>query len=208
MLEFIRFYSTRNTLRQNIILIDFENVQPESINALEDNCFKVIIFVGANQTKIPFEIAASIQRMGTNAEYVKILGNGKNALDFHIAFHIGQLTLQNPNAYFQIISKDSGFDPLIQYLKSKKILSARFSSIDDIPMIKTMKAKVPNDRVQLYIEKLKQPKVSKPRTSKTLFNSINSFFQKQLSEQEIQTIIKKMTEVKFISITDEKISYL
>lgn len=208
MLKFIGLYNTRNTLRQNIILIDFENVQPESINALEDNCFKVIIFVGANQTKIPFDIAASIQRMGTNAEYVKISGNGKNALDFHIAFHIGQLAQQNPNAYFQIISKDSGFDPLIQYLKSKKILSARLSNIDDIPIIKTIKAKLPKDRVQLYIEKLKEPKVSKPRTSKTLFNSINAFFQKQLTEQDIQTIINKMAEVKFISITDEKISYL
>ncbi len=195
-------------MRQNIILIDFENVQPESLSLLENNCFKVVIFVGANQTKIPFEIAASLQRMGENAEYIKIVGNGKNALDFHIAFHIGQLSEKNPTAYFQIISKDQGFDPLIQYLKSKKILAARLSSIDDIPMLKTNRAKLPNDRVQLYIEKLKEPKVSRPRTSKTLFNSINSFFQKQLSEQDIQILIKKMTEVKFISIKDEKISYL
>lgn len=195
-------------MRQNIILIDFENVQPESLSLLENDCFKVVIFVGANQTKIPFEIAASLQRMGENAEYVKIAGSGKNALDFHIAFHIGQLSEKNPTAYFQIISKDQGFDPLIQYLKSKKILSARLSSIDEIPMLKTNKAKLPNDRVQLYIEKLKEPNVSRPRTSKTLFNSINSFFQKQLSEQDIKIIINRMTEVKFINITNEKISYL
>lgn len=195
-------------MRQNIILIDFENVQPESLSLLENDCFKVVIFVGANQTKIPFEIAASLQRMGENAEYVKIAGSGKNALDFHITFHIGQLSEKNPTAYFQIISKDQGFDPLIQYLKSKKILSARLSSIDEIPMLKTNKAKLPNDRVQLYIEKLKEPNVSRPRTSKTLFNSINSFFQKQLSEQDIKIIINRMTEVKFINITNEKISYL
>jgi len=51
--------------------------------------------------------------MGERAEYVRISGNGSNALDFHIAFYIGQLAAHEPDAYFHIISKVTGFDPLI-----------------------------------------------------------------------------------------------
>jgi len=120
----------------NFVLIDFESVQPESLEALGRNQFRVIVFIGASQTKIPFEIASALQQMGNSAEYIKISGNGKNALDFHIAFAIGQLSVKDPTAYFHIISKDGGFDPLIQHLKSKKIPTARWSKIEDIPLLK------------------------------------------------------------------------
>lgn len=123
-------------LNTNIILIDFESVQPESLEALGHHQFKVMIFIGASQTKVPFEIATALQQMGSKAEYIKISGNGKNALDFHIAFAIGQLSIKDPTACFHIISKDGGFDPLIQHLKSKKISTARWSKIEDIPLLK------------------------------------------------------------------------
>lgn len=123
-------------MNTNFILIDFESVQPESLEALGRHKFKVIIFIGASQMKVPFEIASALQQMGSNAEYIKISGNGKNALDFHIAFAIGQLSIKDPTAYFHIISKDGGFDPLIQHLKSKKISTARWSKIEDIPLLK------------------------------------------------------------------------
>src|SRR5690606_41861527 len=63
--------------------------------------------------------------MGSRAEYVKIASNGSNALDFHIAFYIGQLATKEPESYFHIVSKDTGFDPLIQHLKGKKIQVSR-----------------------------------------------------------------------------------
>ena len=72
-------------MRTNYVFIDFENVQPESLGLLEHEHFKLFVFVGAGQTKLPFEIAASLQRLGPRAEYIKISGNGSNALDFHIA---------------------------------------------------------------------------------------------------------------------------
>ncbi len=98
-------------MRTNYVLIDFENVQPDSIGALDQDHFKVVVFVGANQTKLPFDVVAAIQRMGNRAEYIKISGNGSNALDFHIAFMIGRISVQEPDAVFHVISKDSGFDP-------------------------------------------------------------------------------------------------
>ncbi|MBM4163195.1 MAG: hypothetical protein FJ222_01945 [Lentisphaerae bacterium] len=194
-------------MRINYVLIDFENVQPESLTGLQQDHFKVMVFVGASQTKVPFEVAQAMQAMGNKAEYVKIAGNGSNALDFHIAFTIGQLASADPTAFFHIISKDTGFDPLIAYLKAKKIFAARETSIRDIPLIKTSTSKTPEDRLQIIVNKLRLSKANKPGTVKTLSSHINSHFQKQLSETEIAALISALFTAGYISIANNKITY-
>lgn len=166
-----------------------------------------MVFIGANQTKVAFESAAALQRMGSKAEYVKISGNGANALDFHIAFYIGQLATQDPTAYFHIISKDTGFDPLIQHLKSKKVFAARSKDIADIPLVKTANAMSPKEKLDAVIAKLQQIPASKPRTIKTLSSTINSLFQKQLSEEEIASLVSELQARTLITVANAKISY-
>jgi len=194
-------------LRTNIVLIDFESVQPVSLAVLEEEHFRVIVFVGAGQAKVPFEVAAALQRMGGKAEYVKISGNGRNALDFHIAFYIGQLAAQDPAAYFHVISKDGGFDPLVQHLKSKKIFCSRWPVIDDIPLVKAGSGKTAAERADFFIGKLNEPKVTRARAVKTLSNAIASFFNKQISDAEIADIIGAMQEKGVIDLADGKVSY-
>ena len=194
-------------MRTNIVLIDFESVQRESLTALERGPFKVMVFVGANQAKVPFDVATALQRMGPSASYVKISGNGKNALDFHIAFYIGQLAAQDPTAFYHIISKDGGFDPFIEHLKSRNIFCVRSARIEDIPLLKIDHKKSPDERAQLYVEKLKQPKVTKPRAVETLTNAIASFFQKKLSDEEIAAVIASMRKSGAIAVKDGKVSY-
>ena len=63
-----------------------------------------------------------MQSLGADAEYVRIEGNGPNALDFHIAFYIGNIAAKDPDCYFHIISKDTGFDPLIKETLHKSAL--------------------------------------------------------------------------------------
>jgi hypothetical protein len=123
-------------LKTNYVLIDFESVQPSSLDLLNHNNFKLFVFVGANEVKLPFEIADCIQRLGERAKYIKISGTGPNALDFHIAYYIGRTAATDPAAYFHIISKDAGFDPLITHLRANKIFASRVSAISDIPLLK------------------------------------------------------------------------
>ena len=40
-------------MKTNYVLIDFENVQPKNLEALKGHGFKVIVFVGSKQTKVP-----------------------------------------------------------------------------------------------------------------------------------------------------------
>lgn len=194
-------------MRTNYILIDFENVQPESLKRLAQGYFKVLVFVGANQTKLPFEIAASLQQFGERAEYVKIAGVGRNALDFHIAYYVGKLAAVEPSAYFHIISKDTGFDPLIQHLRLNKVLVDRVGSVADIPVIKSSSLKSPEERIEVVVAKLQQVKAAKPRTVKTLSSTIAALFQKTLSEQEVQAVVEALVSRGWLSITDTKVVY-
>ena len=182
-------------------------MQPVALSVLDAEHFKVIVFVGANQTKITFESATALQRMGDKAEYIKISGNGSNALDFHIAYYIGQLAERDPTAYFHIISKDTGFDPLIQHLKSKKIFAARSREVKDIQAVKTASAKTPTDKIAIIISNLEQRGASKPRTVKTLASTINAIFQKQLTEDEVASLLKGLQSKGIVSVNGTKVTY-
>lgn len=194
-------------MRINFVLIDFENVQPEALAVLEQDHFKVIVFVGANQTKVPFETAAALQRLGGKAEYVKISGNGPNALDFHIAFYIGQLSMTEPNAYFHVVSKDTGFDPLIEHLKTKKVFAARVKNVADIPLVKAAGPKALEEKLEMVAARLQQMKAARPRTVKTLSSTIASLFQKQLGDDEIASLVQAIQAKGVVSVSEGKVTY-
>lgn len=59
-----------------------------------------------------------MQRLGSRATYINLSGNDSNALDFHIAFYTGILVTRDPYADIYVISKDTGFDPLLQHIRS------------------------------------------------------------------------------------------
>jgi len=169
--------------------------------------FKVIVFVGANQAKVSFEVASVLQQMGERAEYIKISGNGSNALDFHIAYYIGVLAYKEPDAYFHVVSKDTGFDPLITYLKSKKIYACRSKDVTDIPIVKASNSKSPSEKIAVIVADLKRRGASKPRAVKTLTSTIRSMFQKQLPDEELDSLLRALQEQGLISVAGTKVSY-
>jgi PIN domain len=176
------------------------------------NCWRMIISgcscsLAQASPRFPFETLAAVQNLGTRAEYIKISGNGPNALDFHIACYIGQLAAADPTAYFRIVSNDGGFDPLIQHLNSKKIFAGRIKDLADIPLVKASNTKSPGEKVEIVLTKLKQLGSSKPRTVKTLSSSIGSLFQKQLGEEEVAAIVDDLVGQGHLSITGAKVSY-
>ncbi len=115
-------------MKTHYILIDYENVQTKSLSVLQgapSQAFRIMVFVGANQSKLPVALVSSMQGFGDKAQYVRITGSGRNALDFHIACYLGMLTERDPGGIFHVISKDTGYDQLIRHLKEKKINATR-----------------------------------------------------------------------------------
>jgi len=199
-------------LKTNYVLIDYENVQPDNIAALEHEHFRVIVFVGAHQAKIAFQTAEAIQRLGTRAEYVKLSSGGSNALDFHIAFYLGQLAAKEPTACFHIISRDTGFDPLIKHLKERKVRAWRVKAVGEIPLLKAGGAKAGGtkpmaDRLAVVVAGLQKHGAAKPRTVATLSGTINNMFLKQLSAEEIASLVTELQGRGLITVNGTKVSY-
>jgi hypothetical protein len=51
-------------VKKYYVLIDYENVQPEAIEALDREHYSAIVFIGSSQTKVTDEVASILQRMG------------------------------------------------------------------------------------------------------------------------------------------------
>lgn len=196
--------NTERNVRRNYIFIDYENIQPLSFDLPKGYPFKVILFLGATQKKIPIELATSMQLLGSDAEYVTIQENGKNALDFHITFYLGRLFEKDPTGYFHIISKDSGFDVLIKHLRDKKVLIQRHTQINDIPALKISNSKTTEDKLQVVIDYLIKRGNAKPRKLETLSNTINSLFMRALSKEELESLIDTLAQKKLITIEEKK----
>lgn len=189
------------------MLVDFENVQPKNVSLLNGGPFKIKVFLGANQAKISLEIACALQAFGPGAEYIQIDGNGRNALDFHIAYYIGRLAAETPDAYFHVISKDTGFDPLIEHLKLHGILCRRSKSIADIPLVKISNSESIPEKTDAIVDNFAKRKASKPRTLKTLRSTINALFVNNLADEELDGIIEQLTKRGAIKIADGKVHY-
>jgi hypothetical protein len=194
-------------LKTSFVLVDFENVQPKDFSLLSGGSYKIKVFVGTHQARIPLEMARALQMFGPDAEYIQIVGSGKNALDFHIAYYIGRLAAENPGAHLHVISKDKGFDPLIKHLKTRKISCQRSTSIADISLAKASNTRTDRERVDTVIANLEKRKAARPRTLKTLRSTINARFGNQLTEEELENIIARLSDRQVIKIADGKVTY-
>ena len=195
-------------MRTNYVLIDYENVQPESLGLLEREEFRIYVFIGANQGSLKRGIALAMQKFGpAKAEYVEISGHGPNALDFHIAYYIGSLSASDKDAFFHIISKDTGFDPLIAHLKSRKVFCQRSIRIEDIPLLRTLTASSIAEQTDAVIDNLRRRGNARPRLLKTLRNTIATVFANKLSDSDLDALLKELQRRGVVGVVDQKVSY-
>jgi len=213
----------------NYVLVDFENVQPDSLAVLATGQFRVKVFVGASQAKgrISFELVHSMQALGANAEYVKIARTGKNAVDMHIAYYVGRLLEKEPNAVVHIVSRDTDFDPLIEYLHAKGSACKRVKSIAEIPKQVAARAAIPAAKGVKHTPHVPSPRrphaeklapiikhlhslSGKPGTSKKLSQTIANYFKQhggELPDKIVALLIDELVRLKYVSQANGKVSY-
>ncbi len=213
------------------ILIDFENVQPDKVGALDMGAFKIKVFVGAKQSRVALGLASALQPMGNAVEYIQIEGSGRNALDLHIAYYIGRLAVEEPGAVFHIVSKDTDYDPLIDHLKEKKIHCQRWSAFGDIPHARAAtpktapvsrtaakaksapkaaaKAAPPaSSQVDEIANNLRKRARAQPSTLKALTSTIKSHFRGiAMDDRTVDAIIDALKARGLIVVKDGKVAY-
>ena len=192
---------------ENYVLIDFENVQPKNLNILAAHPFKVLVFIGASQTKLPRHVVVAMQELGDRAKYIEIDGNGPNALDFHIAYYIGVLAAADPDGSFHIISKDRGFDPLIRHLKGKDVRVQRESDLAEIPNLRIPKKAKKDDKIDAIVKNLVNRGQSRPRKIKTLQNVIKNLVAENLDEAGLAALVDELQKRKLIVVNKGNIKY-
>jgi hypothetical protein len=148
-----------------------------------------------------------VQSLGANGSYVQISGHGPSALDFHIAYYIGKLAVAHPNAYFHIISKDTGFDPLIKHLKDQNISCSRSPSVLEIQLLKSANKLPPKERAAHFYAKRIATSKTRPATVKSLQSAIRSHFDKGLSEKEVAEVLKALTTAGHVVVNGQKVAY-
>lgn len=192
---------------RHYVLIDYENVQPTGLEWLRAGPFKVLVFVGASQSKIPIELAQVVQAMGRDAEYVVLKKGGRNALDFHIAYYIGRLSTQEPGASFLVISNDQGFDPLIEHLQSKGIAAKRSASFSQHPAVEPKIRATFDDQVAKVVTRLAAMKEAKPGTQKTLLSTLHHLFERKLSEPQLSSLFTELCGRGIVKREGTRLSY-
>lgn len=213
-------------MRTNYVLIDFENVHVKSLELLQGEHFRVIVFLGPKNTKLPVELVIAMQRFGGCGEYVQVEATGANALDFHLAFHLGLLVSADPTGFFHIISKDTGFDPLIQHLKTRKVFSARSASIEEMPCFLaplTAPPAVPGNLPaavgapkslssfgelwRIALDHLLTSKASKPAKTATLHSTLHAKLGKELPASTIDVVCSELVKRGYVKVSGSKVTY-
>lgn len=190
------------------MLVDFENVQPRNLELLTKRPFKVRVFVGANQTKVPVNLAAAMQKLGDRAEYVFISGSGRNALDFHIAFYLGELAAGHPDTEFFVVSRDRGFDPVIRHLNEERNIGAkRVADVAEIPSLRISAGTSQDEQIQAIVKNLKSRGRSVPRKVSTLRNTIRSLIAERFTDEQLDELIAVLKKRGIIEMNKNNVRY-
>lgn len=191
-------------LSQKLLLVDFENVQQVDLTRLDDQ-FHVVIFIGSGQKRVPIEVVANAQRLGNRVEWQRVEGNGSNALDFHIACHLGRIIEKAPGLHCIVLSKDKGFDPLLKHLKKNGLKCKRVNSMLELEPKSGTNAELNYKRVLELLAK--SDKKFRPRKRTTLSQYIASIFRRNISQADVDKIINNLIANKEIMESNNTIAY-
>jgi hypothetical protein len=190
-----------------IILIDFENIQKFDFDNIDTTNTSIAIFVGKSQNKIPFSLVEKAQSFGDRLIWVKIAGDGKNNLDFHLAFELGRLSERmDKDVEIVILSKDSGYDSLIRYVNEMGIKTRRIANPAELS---DSKKQLPSSNFTNYIvnnlNKIDGQK--RPRTLRTLKKHIESLLRDKAGTSEIDAILEEMFIKGLLSEINNRLKY-
>ena len=116
------------------LLIDFENVQPQNLDKLAAEDTHIWLFLGVNHKMLPISLVQSLLRFGERVHLVQLQRTGKNALDFYLSYYLGQITATDPSAQIGILSRDGGYDVLVEHILANRHAQdiLRLADIDEV----------------------------------------------------------------------------
>lgn len=187
------------------LFIDFENIQTLDLESI-DNSVKVFVFVGSEQKKIPLNVVEKAQARGESLKWIQIAGHGRNALDFHIAFYLGELNQTAPdNVSFTLLSKDTGYDPLVEHINKLGRSCSRINSLKELSMSSKALDDPNTQRALANLSKIEKTK--RPRTRNTLSKHMQMALGRKLGPEEAASVIDNLFMMGKVSETGGRLIY-
>jgi hypothetical protein len=194
-------------MSEKILLIDFENVPKVDLAAVPEGV-RVFFFFGASQRTVTRDFMKSALKLGERFVDIDIEGQGKNALDFHIAFYLGEHLAKAPTAECLLPSKDKGFAPLVKHLNGRGHKVRQAGSLTEAFPVAKQAVAQPVDVGQVIKFLTSVEKKKRPQKRKGLIAHIVTHFKKQNpSTEAVEALIAKMLAEKRIAEVDGKVTY-
>ncbi|MCR5205981.1 MAG: hypothetical protein K6E47_13135 [Lachnospiraceae bacterium] len=177
-------------------LVDYENIGTEGLKNLSrlNSGDSIVLFYSDQCRNISLEVIDHIIKMKLQYSCFKVKNGTKNALDFHLCTYLGYLIKQSgaESSYF-IISRDKGYDCLIDYGKELGVDVQRIELSEDPKVVKTeVKTPVKPTTKQKPNKATPTPKQSKVKESdKATLQEIGNFIAKAENPSEVLKIFNQ-----------------
>jgi hypothetical protein len=189
----------------NHVFVDYENIQQFDNNLLKEKTASFTLLIGPKQTKLDVALVEKLMEHAASVKLVRLTSPGKDAVDFALAYYLGRKAVSDPGARFHIVSKDKGFDPLIEHLKTRKVKVRRhddFASLDFSPQAKPQSAASENE-FQRALEHLRKNANNRPKKKKTLVSGLRDVCGKDAPDAEVEKVVNWLRQKEYILIDDK-----
>lgn len=109
----------------NHIFVDYENVHHVDAAIIGGKNVHFTLLLGVQKAKLDVSVVEKLLLHAATVEWVRLKHSGPNAVDFALAYYVGRAVIADPCGHFHIVSKDKGYDALIEHLRSKHIHARR-----------------------------------------------------------------------------------
>jgi len=190
----------------NYVFVDYENVHELDLALIGSKTVYFTLLLGALQTKLDAALVEKLIEHAAAVQLVRLSSTRKNALDFTLAYYMGKAVQADPNAYFHIVSKDTGFDPLVEHLGSRHIRARRHNDFTTLTFSATsqVKAGEPEELLPSVLAHLRKSTTNLPKKKKALVSDLESFCRTSASGAEIDAVIKQLIQKGHVKMGDKE----
>ncbi len=187
-----------------ILFVDLENCpRPAWAKIPRDALVK--IFIGAGVPKDVMKLAKRFRGLEARNQQYRVVTGRKNALDFHIAYYLGQTVLEAPRATMVILSKDKGLDALLQYMRNSGVRCCRVSDLTHVEGIQKLHQDPLGGELWWVVQNMNGP--SRPKSRRRLRNHVATYFGHRADAREVDIATDLLFAAGTVSETGSRLAY-
>lgn len=185
--------------RTHHIFIDYENRKEADFSRAAGKPVRIYLIVGPQDTKLPIAVSLFVQNHPGQLTIIQSPRAGRNAADLVLARELGKAAAEDSTGSFCIISKDADHDLLVQCLLGQKRSVARYDSLAKVPAL----GGLATDRFAKMCAQLRDSEGNRPKNRTKLESLIQSHYNKTLSPEELQEIVRKLSAENIVRFSND-----